>query len=244
MIPKIQPENLEKLTPKEKIEKAIIFDSGCLISFAMSNLLDELKELKKIFKGKFLITEEVKKEIIDKPLTIKRFELQAMMIEKLLHEKIIELPESIGIDKNKITSDTNKYVELANVMFESKRKGVHLISGGEASCLALSRILDKSGVKNLIAIDERTTRLLSEKPKNLRNLMEKRLHSKIRVRQENFKEFKNFKFIRSAELIYVAWKKDLTGLKKGNVLDAMLWALKSHGCAINTEEIEEIVSMK
>ena len=42
--------------------KAIIFDSGTLISFTMSGLVPELRELRKVFNGKFLITKEVKKQ--------------------------------------------------------------------------------------------------------------------------------------------------------------------------------------
>ena len=57
--------------------KAIIFDSGTLISFAINGLYEELKLLKAKFDGKFIITDEVKAEIIDKPINIKRFELEA-----------------------------------------------------------------------------------------------------------------------------------------------------------------------
>ena len=53
------------------MKKAIIFDSGTLISFSMNGLLPELRELKKIFNGKFLITKDVKREVIDKPIKIK-----------------------------------------------------------------------------------------------------------------------------------------------------------------------------
>jgi len=40
--------------------KTLIFDSGALISIAMAGLIPELKELKKIFKGKFIIKREGK----------------------------------------------------------------------------------------------------------------------------------------------------------------------------------------
>ena len=56
--------------------RVLIFDSGALISIAMAGLIPELKELKKIFKGKFIITKEVKSEIIDRPLTIKDLSLK------------------------------------------------------------------------------------------------------------------------------------------------------------------------
>ena len=57
------------------MEKAIIFDASTIISFVMNGLVPEFRRLKENFKGKFLITSEVKEEIVDKPINIKRFEL-------------------------------------------------------------------------------------------------------------------------------------------------------------------------
>jgi len=245
MIPKIQPENLDK-PRKEKvnIQKAVIFDSGALISLAMSNLLGELKKLKEKFNGKFLITADVKRETIDKPLTIKRFWLQAMMIEQLLLDKVLEMSDAVDIPEEAINTQTKKLMDVANSMFESKGRSVKLISSGESSCLALSKLLREKGVENVIAVDERTTRILAEKPGNLKEIMERKLHSKIKMKNENFAEFKDFKFVRSTELMYVAYKKGLIKIRKEKVLDAVLWALKSHGCSISYDEIKEIVSLK
>ena len=83
--------------------KILIFDSSTLISFSMNGLYDELAKLKKIFNGKFIITEDVKREVIDKPLTIKRFELEALRIKQMLDEKILEMPEAIGVS-NRVLS--------------------------------------------------------------------------------------------------------------------------------------------
>ena len=66
----------------EQKSKAIVFDSGTLINFAMNGMFQEFRELKKIFNGKFLITKEVKSEIIDRPITIKRFELEALRLKE------------------------------------------------------------------------------------------------------------------------------------------------------------------
>jgi len=221
--------------------KAIIFDSGTLINFAMNGSLEELKELKKIFNGKFLITSDVKKEVIDKPLTIKRFELEALKIKQLLDEKILEMPESIGVFKNEILRETENFLNLANNLFFSDNREIHLIDSGEASCLALGKILDNRKIENVIAIDERTTRMLGENPDNLIKLMSEKLHTRITAKKEKLKYFKDFRFIRSTELIYVAYKKGIIGLKDGNlVLDALLYALKFKGAAISDNEIMEI----
>ena len=225
--------------------KAIIFDSGTLISFSMSGLIGELKKLKKIFDGKFLITKEVKREVIDKPLTIKRFELDALKIKQLLDEKILEMPSSLKINDGFVENKTKEILDIANNTFISEGKPIHLIDFGEASCLVLSKILTEKKIENIIAIDERTTRMLGEKPENLMKLMESKLHTHLNSRKENYKHFNGFNFIRSTELVYVAYKKDLIDLKDGNIiLDALLYSLKLKGAAISDDEIREIKGMK
>lgn len=223
------------------MKKAIIFDASTLITFSMNGLIDEIMALKKIFKGKFLITNDVKREVIDKPLTIKRFELEALRIKQLLDEKVLEMPSSLGLDDNKISQETREFKNAANSIFIGRRKKIKLIDSGEASCLALSRMLDKKNVKNVLAIDERTLRMLCEKPENLKKLMEKKLHTKLIANTDNYKIFKGFKIIRSSELVYVSYKKGLIRLKKGPlVLDALLYAVKFKGCSISGDEIREI----
>ena len=230
---------------KSIIKKAIIFDASTLISLSLNGLVEELKELKKIFNGNFLISQEVKKELIDNPIMIKKFELEALRIKELIEEKILELPESINIGKEEISRKTQEFIGLANTMFESKREEIKLIHSGEASCFALSQILNERGIKNVLSIDERTARMLIEKPENLKSLLEKKLHTKIFFKKDNFIKFKGFKVIRSSELIYFAHKKGIVKVKDGNlVLDALLYALKYKGCAISFEEIEEIKRLK
>ncbi|MCK4647578.1 hypothetical protein KAT24_01460 [Candidatus Pacearchaeota archaeon] len=222
-----------------KSQKAIIFDASTIITFAMNGFLPELKKLKEMFDGKFLIPSDVKREIVDKPMKIKRFALEALKVNELFNEKVLEMPDSLKINESLISKKTQEFKDFANNLFEAKGKYLHLIDLGEASCLALSRILDEKGIKNVIAVDERTTRMLGEKPENLENLLRRKLHTKIVLKKENFKFFEGFKFIRSAELIYVAYKKGIIKLKN-NVLEALLYAVKSKGCAISGDEIKEI----
>jgi hypothetical protein len=229
---------------KSSPEKAIVFDSGTLINFAMNGMLQEFIDLRKIFNGKFLITREVKEEIIDRPMTIKRFELEALKIKKLLDEKILELPISLGIDENKISSMTKEILNIANNTFFGRQNPIHIIDSGEASCLALSKLLEEKGIKNVISADERTIRVLSEKPENLLSLLQKKLHTSITSDKKNYESFKGFKFIRSSELVYIAYKKGIVKLKNGNVLDALLYAVKFNGCSISDEEISEIKNLK
>jgi len=224
--------------------KAIIFDSSTLISFAMNGLFEEIKKLKEIFNGKFLITKEVKYEIIDRPINTKRFELEAMRIKKLLEEKILEFPSVFELNEEEISKETLNIMNSANKIFWGRSREIRLIDLGESSCLALSRMLDKKGIKNAIATDERTIRLFLEKPENLTKLLEKKMKIRVTLNQKDYKFFKEFKIIRSTELIYVLYKKGLIELKDKNALDAFLYAMKFKGCAISDEEIEEIKRME
>jgi predicted nucleic acid-binding protein len=221
--------------------KYLIFDAGPLINFSMNNSLDILRKLKKEFPGKFLITEKVKEEVIDYPKGIKKFEYNALLLEVLLNEKVIELPNFNGEGKEEYIGMTNHIENLANSTFRSQNRNIHLIDSGEASSLALSMMIKEP---NVVAIDERTTRMLCENPENLRKLMQKKLHTEIRANKKNYDFFKKFKVIRSTELVYIANKKHLFELKSSQVLDAALYAMKYKGCSVSEREIEEIKSLK
>lgn len=224
--------------------KAIIFDASTLITLAMNGLLSEFKDLRKSFDGKFIITNAVKKEAIDNPLKIKRFELEALKIKNLLDEKVLELPQSLGIKQEDVMKLTQSLLDEANSFFSGNGKDIHIIDVGEATCLALSKLLDNQGVENIMAIDERTMRMLCEKPENLRELLEKKLHMKIILKKIKTTNFTKCKIIRSSELIYIAYKKGLVRLKGDNVLDALLYAVQFKGCSISHEEIEEIKRLR
>ena len=229
-----------KIPEDKKTSRAIIFDSGPLISFSMNGITEIIKKLKDIFPGKFLITSEVKKEIIDVPLRIKKFELEALKIKTLLDQGILELPSSLGISDSEIEKADNEMLSIANSTFSGMGKYINILDHGEASCLALSKILTIKRIRNVIAIDERTTRLLAERPQDLKNIFEGRMNTKVSIKTQKLNFFRNFRIIRSAELAYVAYKKNLLEIKSSLLLDALLYALKFKGAAISGDEIEQI----
>ncbi len=220
------------------LDKAIIFDSGPLINFSMNGLLPLLVKLKKEFKGDFLITKEVKEEIIDRPIGIKRFELGALRLKKLLDEDIIKLANITSEQVNQLRKKRDEFMNVANSTFNVKNKNLHLIDKGECAALALSAILKQP---NALAIDERTTRILCENPENLQKLLQKKLKAKIKVKKENFDLFRGFKIIRSTELIYMAKKRNLIELKDPKAYGAMLYAVKFNGTSISENEIKEMI---
>lgn len=216
--------------------KSLIFDSGPLINFAMNGSLYLLEKLKKEFDGDFLITKEVKQEIIDTPLTIKRFELEALQLKSLYDRGIIKLADITPKQVDELRKKRDEIMNAANTTFKTRKRYIHLIDKGESAVLALSKII-KSDV---IVIDERTTRILCENPENLKKLLEKKLHTSITANKKNYSYFKDYKIIRSIELAYVAYKKGFFEIKDSRALEAMLYALKYKGCSVSEAEIEEI----
>ncbi len=149
-------------------EKIIIFDAGPIINFAMNGLMPELIKLRENFSGKFIMTNEVREEVIERPLKIKRFELEALKSQELINQGIIEFPESLGINSEEISKKTNELLDIANSTFTDREKPIKIVDKGEISAIALSQILNEKKIKNIIVIDERTTRMLCEKPENLK----------------------------------------------------------------------------
>lgn len=218
--------------------KALIFDTGTLINLSMNGLLDILEKLKKNCNCRFLITREVKYEIVDRPMGIYRFELGAIRIQNLIDSGIIEMPSSFDIGDAEISSKTKEIMEIANHSVEINGKWVKIVSEGEMSCLALSTELSERGIENIIAIDERTTRVLAENPENFQRMMSEKMHRNVHVEEEVLKSFSNFKFIRSSELVYAAYKKGTIDLKGKKALESLLYATKFKGAAISFEEID------
>ncbi len=220
--------------------KALIFDSGTLINLSMNGLLYVLEALKKNFDGKFLITQSVKHEVIDRPMGVMRFELGALKIKELLDKGVLELPSSIGIAGEKLQLETRELMDIANHFIQVRGQWVNLVSEAEISCLALSDELSKIGFETLIAIDERTTRILCENPSSLERIMSEKLHQRVTLIAEDLSIFSKYRFIRSSEIVFAAYKKDLVSLKGDKVLEALLYATKFSGSAISFEEIEII----
>jgi hypothetical protein len=166
------------------------------------------------------------------------------MISQLLKKGILEMPESIQISSKDVRDKTFRILESANKSFMAQGEGIKLISAGEGSCFALGEILKERGIEYALAIDERTARMLSEKPENLQMLLERKLHTSVSMNKSNLAVFANSKIIRSAELCYIAYKKNLVGIEDSlQVIDALLYGTKYKGCAISSQEIEEIKGM-
>lgn len=219
--------------------KALLFDSGPLINLSMNGLLDVLEKMHAHFEGKFIITSSVRREVIDHPLKIKQFELGALRIAQLIEKKILEYPESLGISEQEVEKETREITDQANHFLKSDSYWINLVSEAEMSCFALAHALKKRGVQSMIAMDERTARMLAEKPENLEKLMSQKLHRNVMQAKPSL-PLQEYSVIRSTELVFIAFKKGLIQLHDPRALEALLYATKFKGSSISFEELEEL----
>jgi len=181
------------------MEKIIFFDSGPIISLIMSRLVWILPHLKKQFGGKFYITPAVQLELVERPLTVHRFQFEALQVMKLIHEGVLEVYTKVP--QKKVAS----LIKLANGTFEINGKTMDIIQEGEMESVASALELGAA-----VVMDERTLRLLIEDPKNLVQLLSHRFQSTVYVNKENLpllqKELQSIPIIRSIELAAVAYR--------------------------------------
>ena len=205
----------------------------------MSGMLPVLEKLKEVFPGEFILTPRVKNEVVDRPMKIKKFKLEAMQVQSLIDRGIFKMSGEI-VPQQELDKETKKILKITNGVLRTTQTGekIKIIQDGEAACLAFSNLCN---CENVIVIDERTTRMLTEAPKNLEKMMERKLHIPLDAQLSLLDELKDFKFIRSPELLFVAYKKGLIPIKKSkNLLDALLYGVKFKGAAISSVEIEEM----
>lgn len=227
--------------------KHVIFDTGVIINLAMNNLLWILPKLKERYGGEFVITKGVEKELIEKPLSGKKFKLEAIQVLKHINDKVIL------IDKSKSFKDLAEKIDLiANNIFSSNDHPIKIVHTGEIEALAYA-LTNKS---EAIFIDERIMRELIENPKEIEMILKRKLHRKITTNNAKLKELKQLvkgvKVLRSAELVVAAHdmglfdiynnptsKKALVNIDH-EILDGLLWGVKLNGCSINDREIKYI----
>lgn len=223
--------------------KSLVFDSGPIISLALSNLLWVIPELKKQFKGRFLIPLSVKKELIDNPLNGKKFKLEAIQLLSMVEDNIIEV-----VDDKAVSEKAEELIKRANSILRGYHHNINIMQKGEMEALALAAIYDADG----IVVDERVTRTIIENPYGLKNHMERKLHTKLSVNKGELSklsdELDDIPLIRSTELIAVAFEKGILdkyfkpkSISKKDVLEAALWSVKLRGCSITDKEIYEII---
>lgn len=210
----------------------IVVDSSSVISLAV-NCLSPL--INRVQYG-FAITPKVKKEIVDKPSSGKRFVLESMRIKRLISSGAIKVMKCK-------TDLSDRILSASNRVYSVKGKNLRIIHAAEAEAVALAQEIDADA----LLIDERTMRLLMEDPNELRVLLSHRNKADVKLDEAALKVLEGIMpevpIIRSAELAAVAYEKGILtrmhGVNDKSVLTAALNALKYSGCAITWEEISE-----
>lgn len=226
--------------------KSLIFDAGPVISLATNNLLWILKPLKDKFGGKFYITDKVKHELVDVPLETKKFKFEALQVQKLIDDRVIEI-----LENEFIKNETPRILRLANEVFRAYGNYIRIVHFAEMSVLAACISTNAEAV----VIDEKTTRFLVENPRMVVEILRKNLHTSVYINENNLKEFRNFvkkvKLIRSVELAVVAYELGLlkdyvvnVPQARRNLLEGILWGVKLNGCAVSTDEIQNILKVE
>ena len=226
--------------------KSLVFDAGPIISLAINDLLWLLEPLKKRFKGDFYISRAIKTEIVDKPLTTKRFKFGAIKVLHYIENKTITL-----VDNREIREKTELLLELANNSFMAHAQPINIVHYGEISGIAAALFNNSEAY----IVDERTTRLLIENPNKLKNILRHTLHTDIKINHDKLRKFqeitKNIRIIRSVELVVIAYELGLLNKYLANIphpkktlLESVLWGVKLNGCAVSKRELEQILKME
>lgn len=218
----------------------IIFDSGPLISLTMGNFLWLLEPLSRRFNGTFAITESVKHEVVDRPLRIKRFCLEALQILEKIEERTLTVMKDTHVDQ--VGADL---LQLANSMFMSQGSPIHVVDRADMDTIALALVTKAS----LVVVDERVSRYLVDDPHKVRTLLEHRLHRRVALHDPKLHAFhekvKHLHVVRSTEVVVRAFELGLLdhllspSLEHAPeiLLSALLWKLKLNGASISSREI-------
>ncbi len=99
----------------------IVFDSSTLISVSQTCLINILAGLRKKMNAQFFVPEAVFQEAVLRPISIKRFELNAIRIKKAIGEKWFNVTP---VKDKKLFSQID---EIANNCFFIKERPVKLL---------------------------------------------------------------------------------------------------------------------
>ena len=133
-------------------ERKIFFDTGPIITLVMSRLVWILPELKKQFGGKFYLTPAVKRELVTRPMDIKRYEFEALEALRLIKEGVLEVYDDVP------QKEVARLHTLANSSFKLDNQNMEVVQSGEIESVVCA--LDAGA--EAIVMDERTLRLFIE----------------------------------------------------------------------------------
>lgn len=220
-----------------------VIDSGTMITFSSTCLMNVFKHFIEHNKINLIVSVDVSEESVWRPISNKRFALNAARIKHLINSDLVNLVKT----NNQIELLQKKILDLANNSFSVEGNFIKIIQVGEAEALALAI---EHNAKALF-VDERTTRSLIENPFRLKQVLEKRQKTRVKINKKNLNEFrkmfKDLKIFRSADVVAFAYEQELFNneLDHGKLeLEAALYSTKYAGCAISEREIVQYLKNK
>lgn len=220
-------------------KKLAVIDSGTMITFSSTCLMNVFVNFVKKNNLELVVSNDVAKESVWKPLNNKRFALNAARIKHLFNSGVVKV---INSDESNPLED--KILSIANNCFYSNNSPITIIQRGEAEALALAKMHGA----NILFIDERTTRSLFENPLRLKQVLEKRRQEKIILKMEQVNLLRNMfndlKIFRSVDIVALAYEQNLFDgeFDKGKLeLEAALYSTKFAGCSVSEKEIEDYI---
>ncbi len=218
--------------------KKLVFDSSSLISLSEKCFMKILGRLAEKQKVEFFMPYSVMKETVEIPLKIKRFELNAIRIKTAIKNGWIKVIKP----QNGTLELSNRIMELSKGLCLAASKPLDIIHKGEIEALALVKTMGADA----LVIDERTTRMLLEEPRNLLKLFEYRTGKHMSFNERKLVEIQGLlsgtTIFRSSEIIALGYEKDCFENELENnkaSLKAALFSVKYAGCAISEVEITE-----
>jgi hypothetical protein len=230
--------------------KKIIFDSGPIISLTTNNLLFILEELKKKSEIEFYITPAVRRELVEKPLSTKRFKFEALQVLRFINKGVIKV-----FEHDLLKEKTMECLDLANNIFSAQESLMAIVHYPDMESIVAAKLLEADAV----VMDERTTRVLVESPAKLEALLESKLHTDVTINNEKLERFKNctgdILVIRSFEIVTIAFEKGILdkyrpeniiddASSNATLLESVLWGVKLNGCAVSEQEINTIIGIE
>ena len=226
--------------------KSIMFDAGPIISLTTNNLLWTLGALKQKFKGSFCLAQAVKKELVDRPFVTKKFKFEAIQVQQQIDAKVLTV-----LKDDTVRVEGERLQAWANNIFVANGHAIAIVQSGEMQSLAATTLFEADA----FATDERITRMLLEDPVALCELLERRLHTRIKMNQaivDAFEEATRYvHVIRSVELVTIAFERGLLDKfvvnlpqSRKELLESVLWGVKLNGCAVTEQEINQILKIE
>ncbi len=220
----------------------VVCDSSTLISIADTCNIDALALLRQKAGADFVIPPGVEEEIVVAPSRVKSLEFSALRIRRLVEDGTVRVEGA-----QNLASKTQEIADAANRLYLVGGKPLKLIHGGEAETLALLGIL---GAK-ILAIDEKTTRLIIEDPLKLKEMIEGEYTEKMVFDLKAYEAFRRMipqvSVIRSAELLALAAKRGFFsnfGEHEEEAFHSAINALRAAGCSLAQDEMQQYEQVK